>query len=230
MASLLERLRGRFIVFDGPDGGGKGAQIERLAQALAQHGVPFARAKDPGGTPIGDRIRHVLLDFDLSEMDVHCETLLFMASRAQLIARVVRPALARGEAVLCDRFVSATCAYQGAAGFDPRRVIEVAQFAIGNTWPDATVIVDVPPELGFERTGRAATAGRRRDPGQRMMFDDVHVDAMEARPLEFHRRVRTLFGELHGYYPAPVVTVDGSRTPEAVHAEVLAAIERVLAP
>lgn len=152
MVPLPERLRGKFIVFDGPDGGGKSTQIERVVRLLDGHGVPVARAKDPGGTPIGDRIRHVLLDFDLSEMDVRCETLLFMASRAQLVGRVIEPALRRGEAVICDRFVSATCAYQGAAGYDMGQIIELARFAIGRTWPDVTIVVDVPPELGFRTT------------------------------------------------------------------------------
>jgi len=229
MTPLHERMRGRFIVFDGPDGGGKGTQIEHIARLLAERGVPVTRAKDPGGTPVGDRIRHILLDFDLSEMDVHCETLLFMASRAQLMARVVRPALARGDAVLCDRFVSATCAYQGAAGYDPRRVIDLARLAIGDTWPHATILIDVPPETGFQRTGRSPAAVRQRaDAGQRMMFADVHVDAMESRPLEFHRRVRALFGELHTYYPGPVATIDGTAAPEQVHDRVLAALEKML--
>ncbi|MCK6482626.1 MAG: dTMP kinase [Phycisphaerae bacterium] len=230
MVPLPERLRGKFIVFDGPDGGGKSTQIERVVRLLDGHGVPVARAKDPGGTPIGDRIRHVLLDFDLSEMDVRCETLLFMASRAQLVGRVIEPALRRGEAVICDRFVSATCAYQGAAGYDMGQIIELARFAIGRTWPDVTIVVDVPPELGFQRTGRPVGAGRSsvRENGQRMIFHDAHVDAMEARPLAFHRRVRTLFTELGNVYPRPVRVVDGTADVEVVHQRVLEALDSVL--
>ena len=229
MAAALDRLRGKFIVFDGPDGSGKGTQIERLAAVLAAAGIPVTRGKDPGGTPIGDRIRHVLLDFDLSKMNVRCETLLFMASRAQLVAEVIDPALARGDTVLCDRFVSATCAYQGAAGFDPQAVIRLAEFAIGDRWPDLTLIVDVPPEVGFARTGRSP-GGRRgaRDVGQRMMFADAHTDAMEARPLEFHQRVRQAFAALPAVYPRPVMTVDGQGSVDDVHARVLEAIDRAL--
>lgn len=228
MAPLTERLRGRFIAFDGPDGCGKGTQIEQLAHVISGGGVPVTRAKDPGGTPIGDRIRHILLDFDLNEMDVHCEALLFMASRAQLAGQVIRPALAAGHTVLCDRFISATCAYQGAAGYDPKRVLELAKYAIDDTWPDMTVIIDVPPEMGFERTGRPMGVKRPAHAGQRMMFPDVHTDAMESRPLEFHRRVRGLFLELANIYPRPVTVVSGEGSIGDVHRRVLEALERAL--
>ena len=226
MSTLAERLRGRFIVFDGPDGGGKSTQLDRLQTLLTGAGAPVTRTRDPGGTPIGDRIRHVLLDFDLSEMDVRCETLLFMASRAQLCGKVIAPALAAGHTVLCDRFVSATCAYQGAAGYDPRRVIRVAEFAIDNLWPDATVIIDVPVEMGFDRTGRQPAIRRAPLKGQQMMFHDVHTDAMESRPVEFHRRVRQLFLDLGRFYPRPVITVDGAGSVDEVHGRVIAALEQ----
>ena len=117
------RLGGKFIVFDGPDGSGKGTQIERLKARIEADGGACVLAKDPGGTLIGDRIRHVLLGYDLSEMNPRCETLLFMASRAQLVGEVIRPALDAGKTVLCDRFISATCAYQAAAGFPVRTPI-----------------------------------------------------------------------------------------------------------
>ena len=87
-------------------------------------------------------------------MDVNCETLLFMASRAQLVAEIIQPAIKRGETVLCDRFVTSTCAYQGAAGYDPKRVIELAHFAIDDCWPDVTIIIDVDTEKGSDRIGR----------------------------------------------------------------------------
>ena len=125
-ADCFQRLRGKFIVFDGVDGAGKGAQLERLKAELESRNLAAIRTRDPGGTVLGDRIRHVLLDFDLSRMDPSCEAFLFMASRAQLVREVIRPALAAGKTCLGDRYVSATCAYQGAAGYDPRRVVELA--------------------------------------------------------------------------------------------------------
>jgi len=225
---VLDKLRGKFIVFDGVDGSGKGAQIRLLTDALAARGIDFVPARDPGGTAIGDRIRHVLLGYDLSGMDPHCEALLFMASRAQLVREVIDPALARGTACICDRYVSATCAYQGAAGYDPRRVVELARFAIDETWPHLTLVIDLPPKTGFARTGRKSHSERKRTNsgahGHPTLFHDGDTDAMEARPMKFHKRVRQLFLELPTYYPAPVAIIDGSGTLEQVHARILEAI------
>jgi dTMP kinase len=227
-AKVLDKLRGKFIVFDGVDGAGKGSQIQLLAKAMEEVGVVTAR--DPGGTVIGDRIRHVLLDYDLSQMDPRCEALLFMASRAQLMREVIEPALAEGKAVICDRFVSATCAYQGAAGLDPKNVIELARFAIGTNWPHATVVLDVPPEVGFERTGHKAKSKRRAPDvtGQVRLFHDTHADAMESRPLAFHERVRKMFLELQTYYPSPVAVIDAAASHEEVHGRVLEALDRAI--
>lgn len=234
LRDIADRLRGRFIVFDGPDGAGKSTQRDRLAKALRELEVDPVVCRDPGGTEIGNRIRSVLLDYDLSEMDVSCETLLFMASRAQLVGEIIRPALAEHRTVLCDRFVSATCAYQGAAGYDPRRVIELARFAIGETWPDLTIILDVDPEQGFGRIGRKPShAGKRRRAsahGPALPFAESDVkhaaDAMEARPIEFHRRVRKMYRDVHSYYPRPVVNVAADTAAEDVFDRVVDAIRQ----
>jgi dTMP kinase len=232
---LAKKLIGRFIVFDGPDGCGKGTQIRFLEQMLTRAGREVVVGTDPGGTVIGDRIRQVLLGYDLSEMDVRCETLLFMASRAQLVGEVIDPAVNAGKVVLCDRFVSATCAYQGAQGYDVKRVIEVAPYAIGDRWPDVTVILDVDVKTGFARTGRQPHhAGKHRariisgrDHAQGHLFDPREPDAMEARPIEFHRRVRDIFLKLGEVYPRPVMVIDGRPDSETVHARVLEALARV---
>lgn len=222
-------VAGKFIVVDGPDGSGKGTQLARLITWLRAAGATVCTARDPGGTEISDRIRHLLLGFDLSKMDATCETLLFMASRAQLVAEVVQPALAGGATVVCDRFISATCSYQVAAGFPREKVLELGRHAVGDTWPDLTIVLDVPPEVGFERTGRKAHhAAKRKDAGQLSMFEGARPDAMEVRPLDFHRRVRELFRELPAVYPRPVEVVDAMRDPDAVWGDVEAAVRRVL--
>jgi len=221
------KLAGKFVVFDGPDGCGKTSQLARLEAHLRAAGQEVARAKDPGGTEIGDRIRHILLGHDLSKMDPRCEALLFMASRAQLVAEVVRPALAAGRAVLGDRFISATCAYQAAAGFPRDDVLALGRLAVGDTWPDLTIVLDVPPEVGFERTRRTSRPrGKDHSSGQMAMFAGAQTDAMERRPLEFHRKVREYFRELPDRYPRPVVVIDATPPAEAVFVEVLRAIER----
>lgn len=228
--SLSLSLRSRFVVFDGPDGAGKTTQRGRLEKALLADGVDVVCCRDPGGTAIGDRIRSVLLDHDLSAMDVHCETLLFMASRAQLVAEVIRPALQAGKTVLCDRFVTSTCAYQGAAGYDPERVIELARFAIDDCWPHVTLLLDVDAKEGFERIGRKAHhAGKNRQKqvDTAPLIAGSQPDAMEARSIDFHRRVRKMFLDVHRYYPTPVVTVDGRGDEDTVHQRVLEALTRV---
>lgn len=229
-SSLVNALRGKFIVLDGPDGAGKSTQHKRLAEDLRIAGVDVVSCRDPGGTTIGDRIRSVLLDHDLSEMDVRCEAMLFMASRAQLLSEVIQPALADGKTVLCDRFVTSTCAYQGAAGHDPNRIIDLARFAVGDCWPDVSVVIDVDVEKGFARIGRKPRhAGKNRSTATQgpPLFDGGAPDAMEARPIEFHRRVRKMFQGVGEYYPTLVVVVDGDADPNTVYQRVLEGLARV---
>jgi dTMP kinase len=207
-SDLKSKLAGKFIVFDGPDGSGKGTQIKLLTERLEREGITVENAIDPGGTRIGGQIRSILLDHDLSDMDFRCETLLFMASRAQLIHEVINPAIKAGKVVICDRFISATCAYQGAAGSELEKIIELGRFAVGNSWPDLTLIVDVPAEVGFKRIER-------------------EHDAMESRPIEFHRKVHDIFVNLPTSYPSQVEIIDGTESPEAVHERILEVLKRV---
>ena len=199
---LRHKLAGRFIVFDGPDGGGKSTQMARLAEKLRDWQLKVTVAVDPGGTEIGNRIRRILLDYDLSKMNVRCETLLFMASRAQLVAEVINPARAAGHVVLCDRYISATCAYQGAAGHEIGQIINLGRIAVEHTWPDLTLIFNIPPDEGLKRLKRKP-------------------DAMEARSLEFHRKVHQIFCNLPSEYPGRVELIDGQGTQDEVFGRIM---------
>ena len=112
MSELADRLAGKFIVIDGPDGSGKSTQLKLLADALRSDGLEVTETRDPGGTAIGDKIRHILLDNDHTDMAIGCEILLYMASRTQLMHQTIAPAMDQGRCVLCDRWVSSTVAYQ----------------------------------------------------------------------------------------------------------------------
>lgn len=214
LRQLADKLPGTFLVLDGPDGAGKTSRLDQLEAELTGAGAAVVRAVDPGGTAIGDKIRHILLEGkDLEAMDARCEALLFMASRAQLVAQVVRPALAAGKIVLCDRFISATMAYQGAVGIDPEQIRRLGEFAVGQTWPDLTVVLDVPAEIGLERAGRLARTSPASEP-----------DAMERRSIEFHQRVAETFRQLPKLYPTPVVLVDAGGDEQQVHQALIEAI------
>ncbi len=211
MSDLAKKLAGRFIVLDGPDGSGKSTQLALLADWLAAQGVEVITACDPGGTEVGEKIRDILLDRENGHISPMCEMLLFMASRAQLIEERVRPALADGKIVLCDRFISATIAYQGAVGIDHETIIKLGDTAVGGLWPDLTIILDVPVETGMERI----STGRSR-PG----------DRMETKGSDFHQSVRRIFKELAEYYPRPVEYVDAEKDADEVSAEILSVLKR----
>ena len=150
--------RGRFLAFEGPEGAGKSTQIDRLAQRLAARGRSVVVTREPGGTPAGDRIRAVLLDPEL-RVDPLAEFLLYAAARAQHVRERILPALDAGSDVLCDRFAASSVAYQGyGRGLDPAWVEEVNRVATGGLRPDATVLLDLAPDVGLARiAARGAT-------------------------------------------------------------------------
>ena len=211
MSDLTDKLRGKFIVLDGPDGAGKTTQLELLARRLEADGLEVCRVRDPGGTAVGDKIREILLSPESGEISPACEMLLFMASRAQLVAKRIRPAIEAGQVVLCDRFVSATVAYQGASGVSADRIVEIWQVAGEAFWPDLTIVLDLPPATGLQRVSqRNGTAAG---------------DRMERRPDAYHQRVREIFATLADCYPAPVAYVQADRPVEDVAADVAAAVD-----
>ncbi len=210
MSDLADKLAGKFLVIDGPDGAGKTTQRKLLSRWLREAGVRVVETQDPGGTAIGAEIRRILLDNRHTGMAVATELLLYMASRAQLAEEIIRPALARGECVLCDRWVSATFAYQGAGGIEPEQVMRLAEIAIGDlARPDLTLLLDLPAEEGLARKNA-----------------DAAPDRMEAKDVEFHRRVRKLFAGQAKQEPDRFAVIDASAETEQVRRQLLGAVER----
>src|SRR5438270_13318961 len=148
--------RGLFIALDGPDGGGKTTQAARLVDWLRAQRFEVVACRDPGGTDLGDRLRAILLDRATVHLALRAEMLLYMASRAQLVEEVIRPALEPGRVVVSDRFLLATIIYQGyAGGLDPGEIARVGRIATGELLPDLTIVLDTAPELARARVGPA---------------------------------------------------------------------------
>lgn len=211
-----EGLRGRLIVFEGGEGSGKSTQLRRLSGALAAAGLPHVCLREPGGTPLGSEVRRVLLDRG-SDITPRAEALLFMASRAQLVEREIRPALARGEVVLLDRFFLSTYAYQvGGHGLGEAEVRSANAFATGGLVPDLTILLAYPVAQGLDRAARRATSH----------------DRMEAMGLDFHGRVGAAFASFQepawqAGHPecGPIVTVSAEGSESAVTARVNGALD-----
>lgn len=184
-------MKGRFLTFEGPEGSGKTTQAARLADRLRTRGLDVVAVREPGGTRTGEAIREILQGASGDE-DICPETevLLFAASRAQLVKRVVAPALERGAWVVCDRFADSTTAYQGfGRGFDVERMLELNAFAVDGTWPDATFLLDLDVAAGFDRLGKR-NAGR-----------GAGWDRIERENRSFHERVRCGYLELARRWP-----------------------------
>lgn len=227
---MKNKLKGKFIVLDGPDGCGKSTQLKLLAEYLKEQGFDVVTTHDPGGTKIGDQIRRLLKYDAQGQMEVHTELMLFMASRAQLVAEVIRPALAGDRVVLCDRFISSTCAYQGGSGFPVKQIVEIGKFAVGDIWPDLTIIIDIPVEQGLKRTGRVPgqkTRTKHNYANHGHLFENAVVDRFDSRSLSYHRKVRKEFLRLPEYYPGAVKTIDSRECNiEAVNKKVIQIIEQ----
>jgi dTMP kinase len=204
---------GKFITFEGGEGCGKSTHIERLATRLRQNGHAALVAREPGGTDVGEQIRHILQYSKASAaMTPETELLLFCASRAQLVREIIQPALAEGRVVICDRYFDSTTVYQGVGRkLDSQAVAAINRFAIGTCLPDLTLVIDLDPRLGLERA-----RGRE-------LFD-----RMENQSLEFYDRVRQGYRELARTEPHRVKIVDGSQSLEIVGQQIWALVERVL--
>lgn len=205
--------RGLFITLEGPEGSGKTTQAALLHEWLLAEGYTVLRTREPGGTRIGERIRDVLHDPAHTEMAAQAEILLYSAARAQLVAEVIRPALAAGQLVLCDRYFDSTYAYQGYGRGLPLDVLrEITRFATGGLLPDVTLYLDVLPEVGLQR--RVQGGGE--------------INRLDREALAFHERVRAGYLELARQEPARWVQVDASGAIAAVQAELRQQLSRRL--
>lgn len=206
---------GCFITLEGIEGCGKTTQLNLLNDFLTGRGYTVVSTREPGGTPLGDAIRKLVLTAGTTPVDHKAELMLHLASRAQHMHEVIKPALARGHIVLCDRFTDATVAYQGYARGLPREYIETLnRFATGSRAPDFTILIDCPVELGLARAEeRAARCSR-----------SLSEDRFEREDLAFHRRVRQGYLEIAERQQSRFLIVDGTREPAAVHEIIRSAV------
>lgn len=199
----------RFIVFEGGEGAGKSTQSGALADYLQARGHAVCRTREPGGTPAAEAIRAVLLDPANAGLDDRAEALLFAAARGDHAARVIRPALERGEIVISDRYIDSSVAYQGVArALGAERVAELSLWATGGLVPDLTIVLDVDPALGLERV--------------------VGPDRLESEPLEWHARVRQAFLDIAAAAPDRYLVLDGSRPAEDLAVEIAVAVSALV--
>ncbi len=203
-------LPGLFLVLDGPDGGGKSTQARRLAARVRTSGRDVLEVREPGGTAVGERVRDLLLDPSVGDLDAVTEVLLYQAARRRLVLERLRPALASGKVVVCDRWHYSTSAYQGTAGgADPGFILATTAAATEGLAPRRAVLLDVPEEAARARLTRP-------------------LDRMERKDEAFRRRVREGYRALFSGDPDRFRVVDGSRSEDAVAADVWEAFRDLL--
>lgn len=199
-----------FITFEGCEGVGKSTQIRLLAEELGRRKVPCVVTREPGGSRIAESIRRIILNAGNSDMDDLCELFLYLAARAQHLKDIVRPALAEGKVVICDRYIDSTFAYQGyGKGLDADMVEALNRAAIGDLIPDLTIFLDLPPERAFMRKG-----GPDRE------------DRLELMAQSFHEKVYAGYLEISRRAPERFVRVDARGSKQETHAKVLELMQK----
>ena len=199
-----------FITLEGPEGSGKTTAVNYAVSKLEEMGYQIVRTREPGGTPIAEQIRNVILDKANTSMDPRTEALLYAASRRQHLVEKVWPAIKEGKIVICDRYLDSSLAYQGGArGLGVDNILNINMFATEGTFPDLTLLFDIEPEVGLARI--AANADRE-------------VNRLDLEKLEFHQKVRNTFLELAKRYPDRFVIIDAAKPRDEVAKATLKAI------
>jgi len=210
-------MSGKFITFEGGEGAGKSTQVERLAERLRALGLSVVVSREPGGSAGAEAIRHVLLSGAAKPLGPHAEAILFAAARADHLRQTIRPALERGQWVISDRFADSTRIYQGVLGnVDARLIWRLEKLTVGETGPDLTIILDIPPEEGLARVTR-----RR---------GDAPVDRFEAEAFDFHKKLREAYLELAEREPNRCVVINAGADPATVSEFVWSAVNTRLSP
>jgi dTMP kinase len=197
-------LRGRFITFEGIEGVGKSTNIDVFAERIEAAGLAVLKTREPGGTPVAERIRDIVAEHSEEPMSDIAELMLIFAARSLHVDNVIRPAIEAGTWVLCDRFTDSSRAYQGAGrGIPMQQIDELAAWVHGDLWPDLTILLDAPVEIGMQR------ANRRGAP-----------DRFEIERAEFFDRVRTCYLQLAEAEPERFVVLDASRELDTVRTDI----------
>lgn len=208
---MIRENEGIFITFEGIEGAGKSTQIDLLADYLERKGYDVVVTREPGGTGIGESTREILLNPDFHGMDFLTELFLYAASRAQLVSEIIRPALAAGKTVLCDRFADSSLAYQGfGRGLPLDRIEALNEWATQGCSPQLTIILSVPAQHGLERATRTFT------------------DRIEKEAVDFHQRVKCGYEKLVGKYPDRIHLVDALGGPDEIKRRIIGIVEEFL--
>ncbi|MGE4292494.1 MAG: dTMP kinase [Desulfovibrio sp.] len=209
-----------FLTFEGIEGTGKSTQIRMLVSYLEQRGKAHLVTLEPGGSRVGKDLRRMLLHLESRDITPETELFLYLADRAQHVAQVIRPALARGKVVISDRFADSTVVYQGyGRGLDPRLLHQLNEVAVAGCWPEATILLDLEPETGLNRAmARNLREGKAVEEGR-----------FEAESLEFHRRVREGYLTWASLHQQRIHIVDATPGPDEVFASVRTIVDRFLA-
>lgn len=202
-------MKGKFVTFEGCEGVGKSRQIKMLEEYLSKNQIKYYLTREPGGTPVSEQIRSVILDGKNVSMTATCEALLYAAARVQLLEQTIKPRLERGELVFCDRYIDSSLAYQGyARGLGVEFISKINDFAIKNFMPDYTVFLKLPPEQAFARKGGV----------------DKN-DRLELSGLEFHNKVYRGYLDLAERYPERFIVIDASGERDQTHAKIISALK-----